>query len=70
MRPSPTGQFHIARRICSQDKLFLEQAKDLTSRFREGGYCSENRKALGEQHMQDVRNYWCLNLDDNKLNLG
>lgn len=34
----PMGQFLRARRVCSQDHLFLKQAHDLTSRFQERGY--------------------------------
>lgn len=37
-RGIPTGKFLKARRICSQDDLFLKQAKDLSSCFRERCY--------------------------------
>lgn len=38
----PTGQFLRARRICSRDDMFLQQSKDLSSRFRERGYRPKN----------------------------
>ncbi|CAJ0957654.1 unnamed protein product [Ranitomeya imitator] len=38
IRNIPTGQFLRARRICSNDELFENQARDLYTRFKDRGY--------------------------------